>query len=283
MSLDSTHSSQPTPTARIALLATGGTIASTVGGDGRLVPRLRAADLAARLPATFGLEVEAHDAALVAGWNMTPPLMLELARRASELLAGGAAGIVVTHGTDTIEETATLLGLAVTADRPVVVTGAMRHDGAAGADGPANLRDAALVAAEPAAAGRGCLVVLAGQVHAAPWVTKAHSHALDAFASPGRGPVGSVRAGRVAFTAQPERRAPLAVAHADAEVALVRVAAGCRPCGRRWAPASRWCARRGPRPAAPASSTTGQAATPTCAPRGCSTAASAPASRPGSS
>jgi len=69
-------------------------------------------------------------------------------------------------------------------------------------------------------------VVLAGQDHAAPWATKAHSHALDAFASPGRGPVGVVAGGRPSFQAPPERPAPLAVAHASAEVALVKAAAG---------------------------------------------------------
>jgi L-asparaginase len=213
---------------RVALLATGGTIASAQGPDGRLVPRLAAADLLGRLPEPPPVAVEAHDTERVAGWNMTPPRMLDLARQAGELLGDGASGVVVTHGTDTIEETAALLHLAVQAGGPVVVTGAMRHDGAAGgSDGPANLLDALRVAADPAAAGRGCLVVMHGQVHVAPWVTKAHSHALEAFASPGRGPVGVIEpGGAVVFHERPAPRRTLAVADASADVALVRMAAG---------------------------------------------------------
>jgi L-asparaginase len=212
---------------RVALIATGGTIASAPGPDGRLVPRLTAADLIGRLPEPPGVAVEGHDAERRAGWNMDPPAMLEVARRADQLLAAGATGIVVTHGTDTIEETAALLHVAVQGRGPVVVTGALRHDGASSPDGPANLLDAVRVAADPASAGRGCLVVLHGEVHAAPWVTKAHSHALDAFASPGRGPVGVVeQGGRVRFLQPAAGRRPLAVADASADVALVRVAAG---------------------------------------------------------
>ena len=124
--------------ARLALVGTGGTISCTLDADGRAVKTLRAADLLARAPVPPGAEVSATDFGLVSSWDLTPAAMLDVARTV-EQLAAGCHGVVVTHGTDTLEETAALLSFAVASPVPVVVTGAMRPSDSPGADGPANL------------------------------------------------------------------------------------------------------------------------------------------------
>jgi L-asparaginase len=109
------------------------------------------------------------------------------------------AGVVVTHGTDTLEETAYLMARSLPPEKPVVFTGAMRSASDLGWDGPQNLIDAVRVAASPEAAGNGTMVVMGGRVFAALEDTKTHTHQLDAFEAPGSGPIGVVDDGRVIF------------------------------------------------------------------------------------
>jgi L-asparaginase len=124
---------------------------------------------------------------------MTPTLHVELASTIASILRNDSFdGIIVTHGTDTLEETAFALDILLDIDIPVVLTGAMLPSGSVGSDGPRNLVDAAQVALHPPARGLGVLVTLAGQIHAARWVTKTDSTAIAAFASPNFGPVGRV-------------------------------------------------------------------------------------------
>jgi L-asparaginase len=208
--------------ARLALLATGGTIACTLDAHGRAVKTLRAADLLARAGADG---VTAVDHGLLSSWDIGPADMLDMARRVDQLLAEHD-GVVVTHGTDTLEETAALLSFAVRSAGAVVVTGAMRAADEPGSDGAANLRDALAVAGHPDAAGRGALVTFAGEVHAGTRVTKGHSSALAAFASPGTGPVGLVQERRVEFLAPPRPPTRYDVAAADADVPLLTAAPG---------------------------------------------------------
>ncbi|HZM84035.1 MAG TPA: asparaginase, partial [Candidatus Limnocylindrales bacterium] len=118
--------------------------------------------------------------------------VVELARQIPAAVAEGADGIVVTQGTDTIEETSFLLDLYHQGDEPVVVTGAMRNPSLAGPDGPANLLGAIVTAAHPATAGLGALVVFADEIHAARRVRKTHSMNIDTFKSPNGGPIGYV-------------------------------------------------------------------------------------------
>jgi L-asparaginase len=206
----------------VALLATGGTIACTLDAEGHAVKTQRAADL---LAAAGARDVTGVDHGLMSSWDLTPAAMLEIARRVDDLLADHD-GVVVTHGTDTLEETAALLSFAVRRPGAVVVTGAMRAADEPGSDGAANLRNALTVAADPAASGRGALVVFGDEVHLATRVTKQHSAALLAFGSLGTGPVGLVHGGRAVFLGPSQRPTTYEVAHADAEVPLLVAAPG---------------------------------------------------------
>jgi L-asparaginase len=135
---------------------------------------------------------------------------------------------VVVQGTDTIEETAYLLDLLVAGDAPVVVTGAMRNPSLAGADGPANILAAIRVAASGSARGRGCLVVMNDQIHAARWVAKAHTASPAAFVSPGFGPLGYLAEGQVCMPVRLRERSPVfgRVPGRAVRVGLVTIALG---------------------------------------------------------
>ena len=207
----------------VTYLALGGTIASvTSGGTGDTggpahrpgaVPRLDAHDLLAGVPAIARTaRVDAHQLTLVPSPSLGFDDVQSALRAARRAVATGASGVVVSQGTDTIEETAYLLDLGWDRPEPLVVTGAMRHASAPGADGPANLLAAVRVAAEPAARGRGVLVVLDDEVHAASTVRKAHTSSTGAFASPGTGPLGWVAEGLPVFHA-PAQQAPAVSDH----------------------------------------------------------------------
>ena len=186
----------------IVLLFTGGTISMrhdpSVGGA---VPTLRGRDIMALAPGIGDIApLEVDDWGAHPGPHMTIELMWELRGRIAQQLARPEVdGVVVTHGTDALEETAYLLARSLDSDKPVVVTGAMRTSSDLGWDGPGNLAAAIRVAASPAARKCGVLVVMSDRVFAATDVTKVHTHALDAFESPGLGPLGVVDDGRVIF------------------------------------------------------------------------------------
>jgi L-asparaginase len=180
----------------LRVIATGGTIASLPDPDtGAVRPAVSAEDLVKTVPGLGPVEVE--EVAHVNGWNVTPATMLEVARRAS----GG--GVVVTHGTDTVEETAFFCDITVESD--VVFAAAMRSGGEVGADGPRNLLAASEVAA--AAPAMGAMLVLNDEIHAARWVRKQDSSRVSAMRSPGHGPIGIVVPGSVRFSlaARPRR------------------------------------------------------------------------------
>ncbi|MCG8925336.1 asparaginase [Lentzea sp. CC55] len=169
---------------QVAVASLGGTI--TMTGSGAVSPTLGAGDL------VRGLEVgEIATLATVPGASLTFTTLLEAFDWADEQVSGGAAGVVVVQGTDTLEETAYFFDCLWPHDEPVVVTGAMRNPGLPGADGPANLAAAVAVAAAPNSRGRGALLVLNDEVHAARWVRKTHSSLPNAFES-FPGPLGLV-------------------------------------------------------------------------------------------
>lgn len=215
-------------TRSIVLLATGGTIACTLDGHGAAVRTLSAADLLASAAVPPGVEVLPVDAEAFSSWNIDPPTMLALARQVDELVARhDADGVVVTHGTDTIEETAYMLDLVVASSAPVVVTGAMRNASLPGADGPHNLAAAFALAAHPGL--QGCYVLLSDEVHAAADVTKAHSTHPATFTSPWLGPLGMVDGRTVAMLRERPVRRRYDTVRADACVPLLKVAAGMGP------------------------------------------------------
>jgi L-asparaginase len=179
---------------RVRLVATGGTI--SVSPDGRLT----AGDLAAAVPALETIvSIEPEQFANVASSALTLAQWLELSRLLNTRLRDdeALAGVVVTAGTDTLEELAFFLHLTVRDPRPVVVTGAMRNAGQVGYDGPANLRAAMRVAAAPDAADRGVLVVLNDEIHSARDVTKSDALRLHTFVARNAGPLGTVEDDRV--------------------------------------------------------------------------------------
>jgi L-asparaginase len=201
----------------IVVVSTGGTIAMRPDpASGKLVPAVSGEELVEMLRSSSGAgdaeipALELDDFAHVPSFDMHGELALALARRVREHATGDADGIVVTHGTDTMEESAYVIERLLPLEHPpVVLTGAQRSAAEPDSDGPRNLRDAVRVASEPTARDRGPLVAFAGQLHAAREARKVHTSALAAFASPGYGPVGAVDGGRVVFQRSSERRPPL--------------------------------------------------------------------------
>lgn len=186
----------------IVILFTGGTIAmrnDPIAGGAR--PALTAAEI---MQATRGIEgrtaVETEEWGHFPGPHMTVERMWALRHRIAHHLARPeVTGVVVTHGTDTLEESAYLAARSLDSGKPVVFTGAMRTQSDLGWDGPANLFEAVRVADTPASAGMGVMVVLSGQIFAALDVTKSNTQLLDAFESPGVGPIGYLDEGEVVF------------------------------------------------------------------------------------
>jgi L-asparaginase len=179
----------------VLVLATGGTIAmgATAAGT-RASHQLAGADLLTGIPglAESGIDVRVQDVAAVPGASLRRSHLVEIAGLARAAAANGVAGVVVTQGTDTIEESSYFLDLVHDGLAPIVVTGAMRNPSLAGTDGPANLLNAVQVAASASARGLGCVVAMNGEVHEARWVRKTHTVNPAAFASPDVGPLGLV-------------------------------------------------------------------------------------------
>ena len=212
---------QPLP--EVHLIGTGGTISGGAAGP------LNAADLRAALPDLDQIaSVTTEDFVRIGSSRMHPELQFRLANRIAEVLAERPelAGMVVTHGTDSLEETAFLLDLLLPAGRPVIFAAAQRPPRHPDTDGPRNLLDAIRVAGSPRMRDLGVLVVLNGQVHAAREVEKTHSIALHAFASPDTGPVGAVDAGEILLFHTPRRRVHLPAAAVEPRVELVRLSSG---------------------------------------------------------
>jgi L-asparaginase len=200
----------------VRLIATGGTIASLADPEtGAVRPAVSAEDLVRTVPGLGDVEVE--QVAHVNGWNVSPATMLDVARRAA-----AAGSVVVTHGTDTIEETAFFCDVTVEGD--VVFAGAMRNGSEVSADGPRNLLCACQVA--EAAHGLGTVLVLNDEIHAARWARKQDSSRVSAFSSPGHGPVGIAVPGSVRITMPTPKRFLLPVPDTLPPVAVMQTYTG---------------------------------------------------------
>jgi L-asparaginase len=185
---------------RIVVLATGGTIAGRAASAhdnvGYQSAQLGVDHLLDGLPGRPSLSITGEQVAQIDSKDMDFRVWVALAQRCAEWLAqDDVQGIVVAHGTDTLEETAFFLQSVLAPAKPVVLTGAMRPATSAAADGPQNLADAMVVAACPEASG--VCVVFAGKIHDAHDVAKRHNYRLDAFSSGDAGPIGHVEEGRL--------------------------------------------------------------------------------------
>jgi L-asparaginase len=213
----------------VVVLTTGGTIASMPARDGAVVTALSGDDLVAAVP---GLRdegrLEVREVLRIGGYLITAEQMLTVARAARHAAGQeGVAGVVVTHGTDTMEETAYLTDLIHDADAPIVFTGAQRHAGSAHSDGPANLLDAVRIARSAEARGLGVVLALEGRIDGAREVTKLDTYALRAFGTFGPGQLGWVGADGIRIPGRRVRPATLAGADAlEPDVALVKLVAG---------------------------------------------------------
>ncbi len=212
----------------VVVVSTGGTIAMRPDpATGKLVPALGGDELVELLGWPEAPELELDDFAHVPSFDVHGELALGLARRVAEHAGRPeVAGIVVTHGTDTMEESVYLVDRLLGAETPIVLTGAQRGADQPDSDGPRNFRDAVRVAVSPQARGRGAMIAFAGELHAAREARKVHTSAPRAFASPGYGPIGHVDGERVVFGRLPERRPPLPVPPSLAQVDLIRLHAG---------------------------------------------------------
>jgi L-asparaginase len=237
----------------VGILFTGGTISMKIDpATGGAVPALGAAEILALVPGLGDIaEVEIEDFSRLPGPHVTPEQMWRLARRAAAWLdRPDVDGLVITHGTDTIEETAFFLDLVLLSDKPVILVGAMRTVSDVGWDGPANLLAAVRVAAAPEARGLGVLVVMDDHILPAREVRKVHTESSSSFATPEFGPLGQVDAGVVIVRRRPaawlnwrsEGAEPgLRVARLDTRVALVQAYTGMEP------DVVDWVCGRGPR------------------------------------
>jgi L-asparaginase len=199
----------------VVILATGGTIAGTAATGTQAAYTSGAVTIDAMLAAVPSIKeianIRGEQISSVGSQDMTFDIMLALAKRCNALLSSDSVdGIVVTHGTDTMEETAFFLNLVVKSDKPVVLVGAMRPSTAVSADGPLNLYDAVAVAADPSAGGRGVLVVMNDWIHGAHSLTKTSTTAIQTFMSPLRGLVGVSTYGKNDFYSSPSWKHTLA-------------------------------------------------------------------------
>jgi len=192
----------------IGVLFTGGTISMKLDQTGAAQPAMGATEILAQVPALRSIaDIDSEDFSRLPGGHVTPDAMWRLARRAAAWLERpDIDGLVITHGTDTIEETAYLLDLVLTSEKPVVLVGTMRTISDPSWDGPGNLMAAARVAASPAARAHGVLVVMDEQILPAREVRKVHTESSGSFATPEFGPLGVVDAGTVIFKRSPLTR-----------------------------------------------------------------------------
>jgi L-asparaginase len=192
----------------VMILATGGTIAGAAATGTQAGYTSGAVTIDTMLAAVPGItelaNIKGEQISNVGSQDMSFDIMLKLVKRINELAkSGNVDGFVITHGTDTMEDTAFFLNLTVKTDKPVVMVGSMRPSTAVSADGPLNLYNAVGVAADPAARGRGVLVVMNDWIHGAHSLTKTSTTAVQTFMSPLRGLVGVASYGKNDFFSKP--------------------------------------------------------------------------------
>ncbi len=210
---------------KIAIIFNGGTISMKIDEKIKAaVPSLSADEIMSMIPGVEDYaEIEAYTFSSMPSPHMTLETMLKLSKFTMELVErDDIDGVVITHGTDTLEETAYLLDLTVKTKKPVVVTGAMRSGSELGYDGPFNLATSICTAISDEAVGRGVLVCFNGELNSASEVTKANSMALNAFRTPNFGPIGIVDNDNVIFYRDANHLEKYDVSKIEKQVALIK-------------------------------------------------------------
>ncbi|MFN8008721.1 MAG: asparaginase [Terriglobia bacterium] len=210
-------------------LFTGGTISMKIDPElGVAVPVLSGEEILSFVPGLDQLcEFEILDFSRLPGPHMTPEKMVELSDLLNQQLARkDVQGAVITHGTDTLEETAFLLDLRLQISKPVAIVGAMRNSSELGWDGPANLKAAVRVVLEGKPALQGILIVMNEQILAASEATKTHAESVNTFQSPNFGPLGMIDKDRIVWMRQIARRQTFRAGPIESRVDLVKMVAG---------------------------------------------------------
>lgn len=209
----------------VKIVTTGGTIAMKEKKGAGALPALTAEDLKSLLPPDIG-PLETEEFCNLPSAHMTTDFIFKLSQRVKEIMAADEViGVVITHGTDVMEETAYLLDLVVDTEKPIVLTGAMRNASQVGYDGIANLKASIRVATSSEARDLGALVVMNDEIHAARYVTKTHTQALNTFQSPSWGPLGRVDGDRVVIGKRVKRE-HIPCQRLAADVPLIKLAVG---------------------------------------------------------
>jgi L-asparaginase len=212
----------------LAVVSTGGTIASTSGG-GAATPQKGGSELVDAVPEISDhATVSVHELAQVASFNMDLETIANIGDTAADIIADGAEGVVVTHGTDTMEESAYVLDLTREFDAPVVFTGAQRRPDELSSDGPSNMLTAIRAASHPRFRDAGGVYVAFDmEIHSPRDVTKGHTSALGAFESPDKGPIASLTREEIHTHRPPGSYSDsLQPTRTDADVVIVKSAAG---------------------------------------------------------
>lgn len=210
---------------KIAIVFNGGTISMKIDEKIKAaVPSLSAEEIMSMIPGVEEFaKIEAYTFSSMPSPHMTLNIMLKLSNFISELVKReDIEGVVITHGTDTLEETAYLLDMIVDTEKPIVVTGAMRSGSELGYDGPFNLATSICTTISKEARGRGVLVCFNGELNSASEVTKANSMALNAFKTPNFGPIGIVDNNKVIFYRETKKSEKYNVNEIKKDVALIK-------------------------------------------------------------
>ena len=212
---------------KVVIVTTGGTIAMTRTHEG-VIPFSKGNSLISNIPGLDKIaDVEMYEFSNVPSPYMTPRMMFELSKVVQRILdREDVHGVVITHGTDTLEETSYFLDLVLRSEKPVVFTAAMRNINELGTDGPRNVLSSVRVAASDESVGMGVMVCLNDEIHAAREVTKTYTSNVATFDSPGYGPLGIVDEDRVVFFRKSLTRTHIDVEDIEERVALVKTFTG---------------------------------------------------------
>ena len=217
---------------KVLLIATGGTIAMRKDESGKVVPAVSGHELMESLPELFRqADWEISDFSNVASCNIDPQQMRALAVEVERQFSLDPLlkGIIITHGTDTLEETAYFLDVAIKDPRPVILTASQRDASESDSDGPRNLQNAMRIALNSRAVNRGVVIALNEEIHAARDARKLHTSHVDAFHSGEKGALGSIDTGEVIWHRTPEHTVKLGVPESLATVAICKAYTGMSP------------------------------------------------------